>query len=75
MARLKRFFLDALATGAERAAQELLARRDLNALIRLAGADGAVPVLSTVEETDDSLAVVTEWPSGPTLASFLDSGS
>ena len=70
--RLKRFRLDTLAVGEEREAQALLARRDMDALIRLAGADGAVPMLSTVEELEDGIAVVTEWPSGPSIASLLD---
>ena len=56
LARLKRFLLDTLATGEDHRRQQLLARRDLDALIRLAGVDGAVPLLSTVEETEDSIS-------------------
>ena len=72
IARLKRFYLDGFAVGDDRRRQELLAQRDMEALVRLAGTDGAVPVLGTVEELEDGLAIVTEWPAGPTLASFLE---
>ncbi|MDO9410097.1 NERD domain-containing protein kinase family protein [Patulibacter sp.] len=73
IARLKRFRFDALATGDEREGQLRKARRDLDALITLAGADGVVPIVNNVDETSDSLIVVTEWPSGPTVESRLDS--
>lgn len=69
--RLKRFRLDTLLTGPEREDQRHRTRRDLEALERLAGADGAVPLVGTVEEIDDSFIVVTEWPEGRSLASML----
>lgn len=72
--RLKRYWLDPLLTGEERQQQRDRARRDLDALQRLNGADGAVPLVSTVDEPDDSFVVVTEWPSGESLASMLEDG-
>ncbi len=72
LARLKRYFLDGLAVQEQRENQRRLARQDLEALIRLAGTDGAVPVLSAVEETEGAISVVTDWPQGPVLASKLE---
>ncbi len=72
--RLKRYRLDPLLTGESRQRQRERARRDLDALQRLNGADGAVPLVSAIEEIDDSFVVVTEWPSGQSLASMLEEG-
>jgi serine/threonine protein kinase len=72
LVRLKLFRFDTLATGANREAQQQLARSDLRALLRLNSTDGAALVLNNVEETDDCIAVVTAWPEGPTLASVMD---
>lgn len=72
--RLKRYLIDPLLTGEERRAQRSRARRDLDALQRLAGADGAVPLVGAVEEVDDSFVVVTEWPNGESLASKISNG-
>jgi serine/threonine protein kinase len=73
--RLKRYWLDPLLTGESRQQQRERARRDLDALQRLNGADGAVPLVSAIEEIDDSFVVVTEWPSGQSLASMLEEGT
>jgi serine/threonine protein kinase len=72
--RLKRYRIDPLATGEREREQRLRARQDLTALERLAGAEGAVPVLNTVEEIGEHLVVVTDWPSGPSVASLIESG-
>ena len=73
--RLKRYWLDPLLTGEKRLQQRERARRDLDALQRLNGADGAVPLVSAIEEIDGSFVVVTEWPNGQSLASMLEEGS
>lgn len=72
--RLKRYRLDPLATGEREREQRLRARQDLSALERLAGTEGAVPLVNDVDEIEQHLVVVTEWPAGPSLASLLDSG-
>lgn len=72
--RLKRYWLDPLLTGTARDAQHVRARRDLDALQRLNGTDGAVPLVSAIEETDDAFIVVTDWPRGESLASLTASG-
>jgi serine/threonine protein kinase len=72
--RLKRFTLDPLAVGETARLQLQQARRDLESLERLAGAEGAVPLVHAVEEIDNSLIVVTEWPQGESLASLLAGG-
>jgi serine/threonine protein kinase len=69
--RLKRYRLDPLLVGDQRAMQLERARRDLNALERLAGADGAVPPVSAIDDAGDSLVVVTDWPDGESLASLI----
>ena len=69
--RLKRYRLDTLLTGPARNLQQDRARRDLEALQRLNGVDGAAPLVSSVDEIDDSFLVVTEWPDGESLASML----
>jgi serine/threonine protein kinase len=69
--RLKRYRLDSLLVDDERATQLERARRDLNALQRLAGADGAVPPVSAIDDADESLVVVTDWPDGESLASLM----
>ena len=69
--RLKRYRLDPLLAGADRSLQVERARRDLDALQRLAGADGAVPAVSAIDDADDSLVVVTDWPDGESLASLI----
>lgn len=71
--RLKRYRLDSLVTGADAEKQKVLVRRDLVALERLAGARGALQVQG-VDEIDDSFVVVTQWPSGESLASLLANG-
>jgi serine/threonine protein kinase len=73
--RLKRYWLDPLLTGEKRLQQRERARRDLDALQRLNGADGAVPLVSAIDEIDESFIVVTEWPSGQSLASMLEEGA
>jgi serine/threonine protein kinase len=73
--RLKRYWLDPLLTGEARLRQRERARRDLDALQRLNGADGAVPLVSAVEEIENSFIVVTEWPNGQSLASMLQEGT
>lgn len=72
--RLKRYRLDPLLSGLERDSQRVRARHDLEALERLAGVDGAVPLVGTVEELEDCMIVVTDWPDGQSLASILDVG-
>jgi serine/threonine protein kinase len=74
MKRLKRYRLDPLLTGEDREKQRTRARRDLEALERLAGVDGAVPLVGSVEEIDDSFVVVTDWPDGRSLESMLAEG-
>ena len=74
--RLKRYWLDPLLTGEQRQQQSERARRDLDALLRLNGADGAVPLVSLADQVDDaSFIVVTEWPNGESLASMLEERS
>lgn len=69
--RLKRYRLDPLLTGESRDLQRDRARRDLEALTRLAGADGAVPPVSTAEvDGEDCLLVVTDWPDGEPLSAM-----
>jgi serine/threonine protein kinase len=70
--RLKRYRLDALATGEQERRQRLLARQDLTALERLAGAEGAAPIVNGVDEIEQYLVVVTEWPAGPSMAWLLE---
>jgi serine/threonine protein kinase len=72
--RLKRYRLDPLLVEEKRALQLERARRDLNALQRLAGADGAVPAVSAIDDADESLVVVTDWPDGESLASLIAAG-
>src|SRR5262249_46741221 len=63
--RLKRYRLDTLAIGREAVLQRERARRSLEALERLADADGALPLLGAPIEADDgSFVVVTAWPAG-----------
>jgi serine/threonine protein kinase len=68
--RLKRYRIDTLATGAAAEQQRHRVRRDLEALQRLAGVRGVVPV-ATVEDVGDWFVVVTEWPDGQSLESLL----
>lgn len=70
--RLKRYRLDPLLTGQLAEAQRRRVRRDLEALGRLAGVGGAVPMVGGVEELDDEFVVVTTWPEGESLASILE---
>ena len=70
--RLKRYRLDPLATGQQAEAQRRRVRRDLEALGRLAGVGGAVPMVGGVEELDNDFIVVTPWPEGESLASILE---
>lgn len=72
--RLKRYRLDPLLTGDLAEAQRRKVRRDLEALGRLAGVGGAVPLVGGVEEVDDDFVVVTPWPEGESLASLLAGG-
>lgn len=72
--RLKRYRLDPLLTGPLAEAQRQRVRRDLDALGRLAGVGGAVPLVGGVEEVDDEFVVVTPWPRGESLASLLANG-
>ncbi len=72
--RLKRYRLDPLLTGTQRDDQRIRARRDLEALERLAGADGAVPPVNAPEEDGDYWIVVTDWPDGESLASLMARG-
>jgi serine/threonine protein kinase len=74
MFRLKRYRLDPLLTGAQRELQRTRARRDLEALERLAGTDGAVPPVGAPDEDGDCFIVVTDWPDGESLASLIASG-
>jgi serine/threonine protein kinase len=70
--RLKRYRLDPLATGELAGAQRRRVRRDLEALGRLAGVGGAVPLVGGVEELENDFLVVTPWPDGESLASILE---
>ena len=74
LVRFKKYALDSLLAGEERKRQHDCARRDLEALERLSGADGAVPPVSTVEEDGDSFLVVTDWPDGEALSSLITAG-
>ena len=72
--RLKCYRIDPLLTGDLADGQRRRVRRDLDALGRLAGVGGAVPLVGGVEEHDDVFIVVTPWPEGESLASVLASG-
>lgn len=72
--RLKRYRLDPLVTGELADAQRRRVRRDLEALGRLAGVGGAVPLVGGVEELESDFIVVTPWPEGESLASVLERG-
>jgi serine/threonine protein kinase len=74
LVRMKRYLLDPLLTGTERELQRDRARRDLEALERLAGTDGAVPPVSTAEDDGEYLLVVTDWPNGESLSSLVTAG-
>jgi serine/threonine protein kinase len=58
-------------TGERAEAQRRRVRHDLEALGRLAGVSGAVPLVGSVEELDNEFLVVTPWPDGESIASLL----
>jgi serine/threonine protein kinase len=70
--RVKRYRIDSLAVGPVADRQRERVRRDLETLNRLAGIDGAVPIVGAAEEFDDEFAIATPWPEGESIASILE---
>lgn len=71
LVRLKKYKLDTLLTANEAELQWQKVRRDLEALEQLAGAGAAVPLQAIPEQVGDQFILVTPWPAGESLASFL----